>query len=136
MKKKVILSFPAEVTEHPIIYDLVKQFDLQFNIFKASIEAGKSGKLFLEFNADDDKLEKAFAYLEEMGVQISPIASKISYNHEKCIDCGNCASACVSQALTMKEPDWKLHFDSAKCILCKLCLKSCPLQLFKIEFSE
>ena len=136
MIRKVILSFPAEAAEQPIIYNLVKQFDVQFNIFKASIEAGKSGKLFLEFHADSNNLEHAFAYLEEMGVQISPIASKISYNQEQCIDCGNCVSACISQALTMKEPDWKLHFDSEKCVLCKLCLKSCPLQLFQIEFSE
>jgi len=67
---------------------------------------------------------------------ISSIASKISYNDNQCIDCGNCASACISQALSIKKPDWKLKFDAEKCILCKLCLESCPLQLFTIEFSE
>ena len=136
MKQKVILSFPEEATEQPIIYNLVKKFDVQFNIFKASIEAGKSGKLFLEFNADSDNLSNVFAYLEDNGIKISPIASKISYDHEKCIDCGNCASACTSQALSIKAPDWNLKFDPEKCVLCKLCLKSCPLRLFKIEFSE
>jgi len=52
MKQKVILSFSEETTEQPIIYSLVKKFDVQFNIFKAAIEPGKSGKLFLEFSAD------------------------------------------------------------------------------------
>ena len=136
MIQKVILSFSAETTERPIIYELVKQFDIQFNILKASIEAGKSGKLFLEFSADSDNLEKAFAYLEENGVKISSIASRISYDNNKCINCGNCASACVSQALSITKPDWKIKFDTEKCILCKLCLKTCPLQLFRIEFSE
>lgn len=136
MIQKVILSFPAELVERPIIYNLVKQFDIQFNIFKAAIEAGKMGKLFLEFNADAGNIEKAFAYLEENGVKVSPLASKIFYDESKCINCGNCASACVSQALSIKAPDWKIEFNHEKCILCKLCLKSCPLQLFKIEFSE
>ena len=136
MIKKVILSFPAETAELPLTYVLVKQFDVQINILKASIEAGKSGTLFLELKADNDKLQEAFAWLEENGITISPIVSRISYDDKKCIDCGNCASACVTQALTIAKPDWKLKFDPEKCVLCKLCLKTCPLQLFKIEFSE
>ena len=39
-------------------------------------------------------------------------------------------------ALTIGEPDWKLHFNPEKCIACKLCLKSCPLKLFRIEFAD
>jgi ferredoxin len=136
MIKKVILSFPAETAEFPLTNVLVKQFDIQINILKAAIESGKSGTLFLELNAESDKLQQAFAWLEEKGVTISPIASRISYDDTKCIDCGNCASACISQALTIAKPDWKLKFNPEKCVLCKLCLKTCPLQLFKIEFSE
>lgn len=136
MTRKVILSFPADATERPLIYDLVKQFDIQVNILKASIDVGKSGKLLLEINADESRLDKGIAYLERNMVTVSPVASKISYDKNKCIDCGNCASACISQALSINRPDWKLRFDPEKCILCKLCLKSCPAQLFKIEFSE
>ena len=136
MIKKVILSFSSEAAELPLAYNLVKKFDVQINILKASIEAGKSGTLLLEVNADSSKLEEAFAYLEENGVIISPVSSRISLDNEKCIDCGNCASACISKALTITKPDWKLNFDPEKCVLCKLCLKTCPLRLFKIEFSE
>ncbi|MDR2907526.1 MAG: 4Fe-4S binding protein [Bacteroidales bacterium] len=136
MTQKVILTFSADTTEAPITYDLVKKFDVQINILKASIEAGQSGTLFIELKAENDNLDKAFAYLKQNGVKISPIASRISYDKEQCIDCGNCASACFSQALSISKPDWKLQFNPDKCVLCKLCLTSCPLRLFKIEFSE
>ena len=136
MTKKVVLSFTGEAAELPLTYDLVKLFDIQINILKASLDAEKSGTLFLEFNADTNMLQKAFEYLESNGVTISPIENRISYDDKKCIDCGNCASACISQALTIAKPDWELKFNPEKCVLCKLCLKTCPLQLFKIEFAE
>ena len=136
MTRKVILSFPAKAAELPITYILVKQFDIQINILKASIEPEKTGTLLLELTGDADKMEQAFDYLEKNNVTVSPIARKISYNDTKCISCGNCASACASQALSIAKPDWKLQFEPEKCVLCKLCLKTCPLQLFRIEFSE
>lgn len=136
MIKKLVLSFPVDATDRSLTYDLVKQYDIRINILKAEIEAGKSGKLLVELEADEVKLEQGIAYLGDNGVTVSPLASKISYDESRCINCGNCASACFSHALTIGEPDWKLKFNTDKCIVCKLCLKSCPLKLFKIEFSE
>ena len=118
------------------MYDLVKRYDIRINILKAEIEAGKSGKLLVELEADELLLEQGLAFLTDNGVTVSPLASKISYDESQCINCGNCASACFSHALTIGEPDWKLKFNPEKCIVCKLCLKSCPLKLFRIEFSE
>jgi len=136
MIKKIVLTFPADVVELPVTYILAKEYDVQSNILKASIEAGQTGTLFLELKAEEDNLNKAFAYLKEKGVEVSPIASRISYDEKSCIQCGNCAAACNPQALSIEKPDWELKFDTEKCILCKLCLVACPLKLFKIEFSE
>lgn len=136
MVRKVVLTFPADSADRSLMYDLVKRFDIRINILKAEIEAGKYGKMLAELTADAKPLEEGIAYLTECGVTVSPLASKISYDENRCIHCGNCASACVSQALTIGAPDWKLHFNPEKCIVCELCLKSCPLRLFKIEFSE
>ena len=81
-------------------------------------------------------VREGVAYLERNGVTVSPVASKIAYDRDRCIDCGNCALACFPQALTIGAPDWRLHFDPERCIACKLFLKSCPLGLFHIEFTE
>ncbi len=136
MIKKVVLSFPVDATDRSLTYDLVKIYDIRINILKAEIEAGKSGKLLVELDADEAALADGLAYLESNGVTVSLLASKISYDKEKCINCGNCASACFAKALTIGEPDWELHFNPEKCIVCKLCLKSCPLKLFRIEFTD
>lgn len=136
MIKKLVLSFPVDATDRSLTYDLVKLYDIRINILKAEIEAGKSGKLLVELEADEVRLEQGIAYLADNGVTVSPLASKISYDENRCINCGNCASACFSHALTIGAPDWKLKFNPEKCIVCKLCLKSCPLKLFRIEFSE
>lgn len=136
MIRKVILSFPVDATDRSLTYDLVKQFDIRINILKAEIQAGKSGSLLVELEAEEELLAKGIAYLTDNGVTVSPVSSKVSYNADLCINCGNCVSACFSHALTIGAPDWKLHFNPEKCIACKLCLKSCPLKLFQIEFAE
>lgn len=136
MIQKVILSFPAEVTNRSLTYDLIKKYDIRINILKAEIEAGRSGNLLAELDAPQEALEAGISYLEENGISVNPVANKVSYNSAECIDCGNCVSACFSKALTIGAPDWKLHFNPEKCIACKLCLAACPLKLFKIEFAE
>lgn len=136
MIKKVILSFPVDATDRALTYDLVKQYDIRINILKAEIQAGKSGNLLVELEAEDDKLEQGIGYLTANGVTVSPVSSKVSRDESRCINCGNCASACFSHALTIGAPDWRLKFNPEKCIACKLCLKACPLKLFRIEFDE
>ena len=94
MIKKVVLSFPVDATDRSLTYDLVKKFDIRINILKAEIQAGKSGNLLVELEADEERLNEGIDYLHENGVTVSPVSSKVSYDAEQCIDCGNCVSAC------------------------------------------
>lgn len=136
MIKKVVLYFPVDATDRSLTYDLVKTYDIRINILKAEIQPGKRGTLLMELDADEAQLERGIAYLRENGVTVSAVSSRVSYDAERCIDCGNCVSACFSHALTIGAPDWKLHFNPEKCIACKLCLTACPLKLFRVEFAE
>ena len=79
MIKKVVLSFPVDATDRSLTYDLVKLYDIRINILKAEIQAGKSGNLLVELEADTDKLDQGIAYLIENGVTVSPVSSKVSY---------------------------------------------------------
>ncbi len=135
MTQKMILNFPAGISGTPITYELIRVHDVKVNILKAEIQPGQIGSLLVELEGDQEKLEKAKQFLINNGVRVSPVSSKVSYDEKRCINCGNCVSACFSGALTIGAPDWKLHFNPEKCIACKLCLTACPQKLFRIEFS-
>ncbi|MBQ0062857.1 MAG: 4Fe-4S binding protein [Prevotella sp.] len=136
MTRKFVIKFPAEQTGDSLTYNLIKKFDIRINILKADIDAGRSGTLLIELNAEEEKIQAAVDYISSQGMDISPVETKIKLEAEKCISCGACTSSCLSGALSISAPDWNLRFEPEKCIVCKLCLKACPLQLFKIEFSE
>lgn len=135
MTQKIILTFPAEVSGNPIIYELIRRYDIKVNILKGDIQPGQIGSLLIELDAEPEKIEQAKAFFKANGVAASRVSSRISYDESRCIKCGNCVSACFAGALRMGAPDWTLTFDPEKCIVCKLCLTSCPLRLFRIEFS-
>ena len=136
MTKKIILSFSSDTTNQPIIYNLIKLYDIKINILKAEIQPEKKGYLLAEFETDENSLTKAIDYLNKNDVVVNSVSQGVFHDKSRCLECGNCASACFSNALTLSAPEWKLNFDAEKCIGCNLCLKSCPLKLFRIDFAE
>ncbi len=133
MDSKYILTFPPESTFKPLVYDLIKEYDIRMSIIRAEIEIGKGGQLVLGFDTESENIGKAIEYLKSNGVSVSAMSDKVFYDSSRCVNCGSCASSCPSGALSIAAPDWKLKFSPDKCIVCKLCLKSCPLKLFSIE---
>jgi ABC-type methionine transport system ATPase subunit len=58
--KKIVLRFPKRLVDRPIIYRLVKDFDLEFNILKASITPEQEGLLVLELKGKQEEYDKDF----------------------------------------------------------------------------
>lgn len=136
MIRKVVVTYPAGSAGYPLIYELIKKYDIMVSIIKADIDAGRSGKLVLELDSDQEHISNAVKYMEEAGFKVNTLGSKIQFNQEKCVSCGACTSSCLTGALSIGAPDWKVQFDPDKCVVCKLCITACPLRLFKIEFVD
>lgn len=136
MVKKVVVTFPAGSAGRSLTYELIKKFDIMVSIIKADIDAGRNGKLVLELDADREHLGQAIDYMKQSGVDVSPLESKITYDSDRCINCGACTSSCLSGALSIQAPDWKIVFQPDKCIVCKLCITACPLKLFHSSFED
>ncbi len=112
--------------DQPIIYKLVRDYNLQFNILKASVTPNEEGLLVLELSGDRDSYEGGVKYLSEVGVKIQPLSRDIYRNEERCTHCGACVVICPTSAFTIDSPTRRVKFLDKKCIVCGLCIKACP----------
>jgi ABC-type methionine transport system ATPase subunit len=72
-RTRVRLTFPPSLIQEPILYRLVKDFDIVINIRRADVKEDY-GWVALELEAKDEKvLEKGVAWLKATGVQVDPI---------------------------------------------------------------
>ena len=67
---RLFVSFPEVLVNKPMIYEMVKRFDVVPNIRRANVEA-HSGWVILELNGSQDHLDGAIAYLEEVGCTVN-----------------------------------------------------------------
>jgi ferredoxin len=124
--RRVVLHFPRSLVDQPIIYKLVRDYDLQFNILKASVTPNEEGLLVLELSGDRDSYEGGVKYLSEVGVKIQPLSRDIYRNEERCTHCGACVVICPTAAFVVDQPSRRVKFLDKKCIVCGLCIKACP----------
>jgi hypothetical protein len=66
------LTFPPSLIQEPVLYRLVKDFDIVINIRRADVKADY-GWVMLEMEAGEGTLEQGVAWLKERGVQVDPI---------------------------------------------------------------
>ncbi len=111
-----------------VITDLIKNFDVSFNILRADINP-KGGKMLIEINGSE--AEKGIAYIEKAGIEVNPVKRVVKKDKDLCIDCGACVSLCPVKAISVDE-DWTVDVNDEECIGCKLCTYSCPTKAIKV----
>ena len=130
-----VLKFPKEVIDQPIISNLVKKYDLEFNILKATILLQQEGVMVLEFLGHKANVKKGIAYLNEMGVTVKSMAGNIRRDDEKCYQCGACTGVCPTGALSLHRPDMAVLCDEDKCTACGLCVSVCPARAMEVSLN-
>jgi ferredoxin len=133
--RKIVLTFPKDKIDQPIIYKLIKDYELGFNILKASITPDQEGHMALELNGDDTQIEKGIKYLKDQGVEVQPLSKDIRVDWDKCVQCGACVAICPTDALYIKDKKtMEVAFDPDKCIACELCIRPCPPRAIEVHF--
>lgn len=72
MRKRVHLTFPGELIQEPVIYELARAFNIITNIRRANVE-DTHGWMILEVEGDDEAVNAGIAYLTDRGVEVSAI---------------------------------------------------------------
>ena len=67
---RLFISFPEELVDRPLVYEIIKKFDVVPNIRRANVE-GHSGWLILEVNGEQSQLDGAIAYFEGLGCTVN-----------------------------------------------------------------
>lgn len=129
--EKIVLRFTAETADQPVIYRLVKDYDLVVNITKASINPHKEGTMVLELTGE--RYGEGIDYLKKQGITVLPLAQEVVRNEEKCTQCGACTVHCPTKALYIERPSMEVKFKGDSCIVCLMCLKVCPVKAMEVR---
>jgi len=134
VSRKLVLRFPHKLVDKPIVSRLVKDFDLDFNILKASVIPEEEGLLVMELSGEQRNYEKGIKYLTDSGVQIQSLSQDVVRNEKRCTHCGACITICPTGAFSLEPKTRKVLFDDTKCIVCELCVKACPPRAMDLHF--
>jgi ferredoxin len=134
VSKRIVLRFPRRLVERPIVSKLVRDFNLDFNILKASITPEEEGLMVLELNGEQANYDKGIKYLTNSGVKIQSLSQDVLRNEARCTHCGACITVCPAGAFQLEPSTRKVTFDNEKCVACGLCIKSCPPRAMELHF--
>lgn len=125
--KKLMLYFPRCEAEKPIVSNLVKDYDLIINIFRAKVTPEEEGFLMLDVTGTEENIQKGIAFIKSLDIRINTSYTGIQWNSDKCVQCGACVPHCPTNALSVPDRNtMEIVFKSDECIECLSCLKVCP----------
>lgn len=134
VSKRIVLHFPRRLVDRPIVYRLIKDYDLEFNILKASVTPEEEGLMVLELKGEQEDYDKGIDFLSKTGVRIQSLSQNVSRNEERCTHCGACITICPTDAFELDPVTRRVAFDNAKCLACAICIKACPPRAMELHF--
>jgi ferredoxin len=131
--RMLLLRFPRSEVEKPIVCFLASEFNLTFNILKATILPRKEGVMVMELSGSRKDYNKGVRYLKDQGVLVHAADQEIKRNTEICTHCGSCTAVCPTGALSVKRPEMSVEFKEKKCSVCGLCVPACPPRAMEVR---
>lgn len=132
--RRIVLHFPQRLVDRPIVYRLIKDYSLEFNILKASVTPEQEGLMVIELKGKQEKYDAGIRYLSDAGVRIESLSQSVTRNEERCTQCGVCTGICPSGAFELNTKTRTVIFHDSKCIACGLCIKTCPPRAMELHF--
>jgi ABC-type methionine transport system ATPase subunit len=72
LRRRVTLTFPPELIQEPVIYNIGRHYKVVTNIRSANV-TDHVGWVTLEIDGEEKEYLKALSYLKEIGVKVEPV---------------------------------------------------------------
>jgi ABC-type methionine transport system ATPase subunit len=73
VEQKVRLIYPKHLLDQPLIYQLIRRFDLLTNIIEARVSA-EEGYLVLAVRGERERVQQGLEWIAEQGVRVEILA--------------------------------------------------------------
>ncbi|MFH1033879.1 MAG: NIL domain-containing protein [Pseudomonadota bacterium] len=134
IKKKLVISFPPRLIEEPVTYHLIRDYNLQVTILRATVRPRERGRMVVEIKGQKPDLDRAFEYMETVGLAVDPLVQEMRYYPERCVHCTACVAVCPTDALTVDPVSRELVFEASHCIICESCIPACSYGAIESQF--
>jgi len=131
---RIVLHFPKQIVEEPIICTLAKEKDVEFSVLRAAVDNETGGMMVLGLHGQEPVVREALEFLESKGVRIEPLQQDIRIDAKRCTHCGACVGQCPTGALFVEDGTREVHMNSEKCIACQQCVPACPYSAIFVAF--
>ncbi len=131
--KKIVIRYEADIVDKPVVYTLVKDFDLAFNIMRARVSPRREGLVVLDLTGKKKNFDQAIRYMKDLGLHVEPLSKSVIQNVDRCVHCGACLAFCTTGALYIDKNTMQVLFNPEKCNGCALCVKACPARAMEIN---
>lgn len=132
--RRVVFHYPRRLIDAPVVSQIARTYNLEFNILRANITPQSEGLMVLGLEGSSEDLDKALAWVQQQGVDVQPLERNVVRNEDHCTQCGACVTICPTAALYKDSQTQQVYFDSDKCIACELCVPACPPRAMAVKF--
>ena len=131
---RVVFHYPRTLIDAPIISQVAREFDLDFNILRANITPDSEGLLVLELTGDAGEISRALDWARSQGVTTQELEKDVVRDEDVCTQCGACVTICPTDALRADPQTQEVIFDADECVACELCVPACPPRAMTVAF--
>jgi L-aspartate semialdehyde sulfurtransferase ferredoxin len=125
--QKLMFFFPRCECEKPIIYHLVKDYDLVVNVYRAKVTPEEEGYLILDVTGTEAHIQQAIDYVKTYNVSVNITGKGVVRDAQGCTHCGHCITHCPTKALRIDDRATReVVYHEAECIECLACIRVCP----------
>ena len=119
---KIVLKFPQEIMQGPLLADVVLETGVRINIDRALVDASV-GEIVID--VPDERVEEVAEAFRRRGTEVHEMDTPIVLDEAECVQCGACVSVCPVEVFTYNK-DRMISIDLTRCVLCKTCMTMCP----------